>query len=162
MATNKFEFGGQVKFDLTHDTVTPEKLAKGITAHNKAGNLITGTMPEGCGPWKKVTVETWIPAESTSSYTFKISESKYNLLDCIIIYTKKTGEEAGIYSGHAVRRGTNALYGSAKYIKPIAIIGPTATSCNVEVTYSSPNCTFQSSASSFFVGSEYTVIKCYN
>lgn len=40
---NKIIYGGQVLLDLTGDTVTPEKLAKGITAHDKSGTNITGT-----------------------------------------------------------------------------------------------------------------------
>lgn len=35
---------GEVLIDLTGDTVTPEKLANGTTAHDKSGNAITGTM----------------------------------------------------------------------------------------------------------------------
>lgn len=43
MAINKLVLGTEVKFDLTADTVTADKLAKGITAHDKSGELITGT-----------------------------------------------------------------------------------------------------------------------
>lgn len=35
--------GDQVLIDLTQDTVEPSKLAKGITAHDKSGEIITGT-----------------------------------------------------------------------------------------------------------------------
>lgn len=40
---NKIIYGGKTLLDLTADTVTPDKLAKGITAHDKAGALVTGT-----------------------------------------------------------------------------------------------------------------------
>lgn len=40
---NKVVFGGHTLLDLTSDTVTPETLLSGVTAHNKAGNLITGS-----------------------------------------------------------------------------------------------------------------------
>lgn len=40
---NKFILGDEVKFDLTNDDVTPEKLAKGIKAHDKSGAPIVGT-----------------------------------------------------------------------------------------------------------------------
>lgn len=43
MAINKLVLGTEVKFDLTADTVTADKLAKGITAHDKTGAQITGT-----------------------------------------------------------------------------------------------------------------------
>lgn len=44
MAVNKVALNGEVKLDLTADTVTPETLLKGKTAHNASGELITGTM----------------------------------------------------------------------------------------------------------------------
>lgn len=34
---------GETLIDLTADSVTPDKLAEGITAHDKSGTLITGT-----------------------------------------------------------------------------------------------------------------------
>ena len=42
MAVNKVALNGEIKLDLTADTVTPETLLKGATAHNAAGELITG------------------------------------------------------------------------------------------------------------------------
>ena len=43
MAYNKISYGGDTLIDLTEDTVTPDKLLVGYTAHDKAGNSITGT-----------------------------------------------------------------------------------------------------------------------
>lgn len=40
---NKVIYGDQVIIDLTQDTVTADKLASGITAHDKSGEIITGT-----------------------------------------------------------------------------------------------------------------------
>lgn len=40
---NKFILGDEVKFDLTNDDITPDKLAKGIKAHDKSGAPIVGT-----------------------------------------------------------------------------------------------------------------------
>lgn len=40
---NKIIYGGKTLLDLTADTVTPDKLAKGITAHDKSGAPVTGT-----------------------------------------------------------------------------------------------------------------------
>ena len=41
---NKVEYFGKVLIDLTEDSVTPEKLLIGETAHDKSGNLIKGTL----------------------------------------------------------------------------------------------------------------------
>lgn len=40
---NKFILGGEVKFDLTQDDITADKLAAGIKAHDKSGAPIVGT-----------------------------------------------------------------------------------------------------------------------
>lgn len=49
MGKNKVVYAGKVLIDLTADTVTPENLLEGMTAHSKSGEKITGTM-------KKMTV----------------------------------------------------------------------------------------------------------
>ena len=43
MAVNKVEINGEVKLDLTQDTVTPATLLKGASAHDAAGNPVQGT-----------------------------------------------------------------------------------------------------------------------
>ena len=43
MAVNKVIYGGNILIDLTTDTVTADKLASGITAHDASGKIITGT-----------------------------------------------------------------------------------------------------------------------
>lgn len=40
---NKVIYNGTVLIDLTADTITKEKMLVGYTAHDKAGNIITGT-----------------------------------------------------------------------------------------------------------------------
>lgn len=40
---NKVVYGGNTLIDLTADTITADKLASGITAHDKSGATITGT-----------------------------------------------------------------------------------------------------------------------
>ena len=47
MAVNKVIIGTETKLDLTGDTVTADTLAEGKTAHNAAGEVITGTMAGG-------------------------------------------------------------------------------------------------------------------
>lgn len=49
MAVSKVEYYGKVLLDLTGDTVAPETLAKGTTAHDKSGAAIVGTMEGGGG-----------------------------------------------------------------------------------------------------------------
>ena len=53
MSVNKVQYNdnGQLKtlIDLTADTVTADKLAKGYTAHDMSGNIITGTLESSGG-----------------------------------------------------------------------------------------------------------------
>ena len=46
MAINKLIVDSEVKFDLTGDTVAPDKMVSGTTAHDKSGKQIEGTIPE--------------------------------------------------------------------------------------------------------------------
>ena len=43
MAVNKVVYDNNTLIDLTNDTVTPQTLAAGTTAHDKSGAIITGT-----------------------------------------------------------------------------------------------------------------------
>lgn len=46
---NKVVYNDTTLIDLTSDTVTPEQLAEGVTAHNAKGEAIVGTMTSGGG-----------------------------------------------------------------------------------------------------------------
>lgn len=50
MAVNKVVVANEVKLDLTADSITPEKLVKGVTAHDRTGAPIIGTAEE-CSPY---------------------------------------------------------------------------------------------------------------
>ena len=53
---NKVVVGADVKLDLSQDTISPDKLAKNITAHDKSGAPIVGTGTLEAGD----TSETWV------------------------------------------------------------------------------------------------------
>lgn len=44
MAVNKVIYNGNTLIDISGDTVSADKLAKGITAHDKSGAAITVTI----------------------------------------------------------------------------------------------------------------------
>lgn len=44
MAIKKVVYKGKVLIDLSNDTVTPETLLEGYTAHDAKGNVIVGTL----------------------------------------------------------------------------------------------------------------------
>lgn len=41
---SKVVYGSRTLVDLTGDTVTPDRLASGATAHDKSGDRVTGTI----------------------------------------------------------------------------------------------------------------------
>lgn len=45
MAVNEVIYNGKTLINLKNDTVTPETLAEGVTAHDASGKVITGIMP---------------------------------------------------------------------------------------------------------------------
>lgn len=47
MGNSKIVFGDRTLIDLTEDTVTPEAMLAGVTAHNAAGDPIEGTLVPG-------------------------------------------------------------------------------------------------------------------
>ena len=47
MPVSKVVYGQQTLIDLTSDTVIPEALLKGYTAHSSDGRAVTGSMFEG-------------------------------------------------------------------------------------------------------------------
>lgn len=53
MAVNKVVINDEIKIDLTSDTVSPDTLSKGITAHDKSGAVIVGTY-EGGGSSQRI------------------------------------------------------------------------------------------------------------
>ena len=88
MAINKVIYQGDTLIDLTSDTVTPETLAQGVTAHAKNGEIITGIM-EGGGGWDYV---------ATSRTNVNIGMSTFfgarNLRSATIPHSTEVGAES--------------------------------------------------------------------
>ena len=80
MAINKVVLNDVVKLDLTGDTVTPETLAEGVTAHDAAGNPITGTMKMGI-----TSTKVWENASPTSSFAAQTIALDLTEFDAVII-----------------------------------------------------------------------------
>lgn len=77
MAVNKVIYGTTVLVDLTNDTVKADKLAAGVTAHDAAGNLVTGVL-EIVSP--KIHLDQGVMyAPATSAYYRVQTVSDYNV-----------------------------------------------------------------------------------
>ena len=81
MAVNKVDVNGSTVLDLTNDSVTPETLTLGSTAHNAAGEQITGTYEAPVTSVNEQTGDVVVTAESIGA-----QQKLYNLtLDTPIV-----------------------------------------------------------------------------
>ena len=73
MAVNKVVYETTVLVDLTEDTVTPDKLLKGATAHDASGEPITGTLEAGSGGSSDNNCEAYHITSASAKLNFKSS-----------------------------------------------------------------------------------------
>lgn len=75
MAVSKVNYGNDTLIDLTEDTVTPSNLMKGATAHDSAGNIITGVL-------EATEITTILSADSTDDQV-PSSKCVYNSIESV-------------------------------------------------------------------------------
>ena len=73
---SKVEYFGKVLIDLTGDSVTPETLGKGVTAHDKTGAPIVGTMESGGGAPVEEKDVNFYDYDGTLLYSYTIEEAQ--------------------------------------------------------------------------------------
>ena len=71
MAVSKVIYVTTVLVDLTEDTVTPDKLLKGETAHDASGQPITGTLEPGSGGSSDNNCEAYHITSTSAVLSFK-------------------------------------------------------------------------------------------
>lgn len=112
MAVNKVEINGEVKLDLTQDTVTAARLAQGETAHDASGELIIGTMS---APQLQIVVTTSAGATVTATKGSKTVSGTADASGNCTLTVDETGEwlltvSTSQYTATAnVTVGTNVL-----------------------------------------------------
>ena len=136
MAVNKVEINGEVKLDLTQDTVTENTLLKGVTAHDAAGNSVEGkvvTTPvpvtsnllkgDGAGGVSAATPGTdyltEAPVTSVNGATGDVKSTFYVTLtqgDDDSVTADKTAEE--VYAAYAAGYAVYAVVNSSTYSYP--------------------------------------------
>ena len=128
---NKFVKDGVTKFDLTSDTVTPKTLKSGYTAHNAAGQKITGTLLS--------------QSTTVTASTLKSGYTAYNQAGTRITGTllsqNTTATADKILKGYtAYNRAGNLMTGTAKQAGNVDLSADSVT-----VSSASPTATVKSS-----------------
>ena len=128
MGTNFVQIGDEVVVDLTTDTVTPDKLALGVTAHDKSGNKITGTtsiygniedsnlvlngdMPDGTYPVQlKLEDGSWLEIGVVGKYTNIRLPAEYQEVEWVQIVNEETGDiHSGIHTNIPWKNATKII-----------------------------------------------------
>lgn len=89
---NKVVLGSDTVLDLTSDTVTPETLLVGTTAHNAKGETITGTLVP-CTVYSAENPETFGDDYGYFTWTIPASDHGFSSNNVLVSIYKSTGEQ---------------------------------------------------------------------
>ena len=142
---NKVDLNGVTVLDLTSDTVTPETLLVGTTAHNAKGEIITGTLVPCTVYSAESPALDGTTSNSDTTFTWDIpsTEHGFNSKNLIVSVYLSTGEQiqcdvtisdtftvtlTAVYNSEIVTRAVGGMYVSipAGYLRAV-IIGPVET-----------------------------------
>lgn len=147
---NKVDLNGVTVLDLTSDTVTPETLLLGTTAHNAKGETITGTLVPCTVYSAESPAMDGTTSNSDTTFTWDIpsTEHGFNSKNLIVSVYLSTGEQiqcdvtisdtftvtlTAVYNSKIVTRAGGGMYVSipAGYLRAV-IIGPVETPAAVQ------------------------------
>lgn len=168
MAVNKVIYDGETVIDLTGDTLTDaEQLLKGIVAHTKSGNVITGILEAGglVNPATHVTniaLDSFVLATASQSFSVNHSLGERPSL-AILLATEidnRTSSGIGAYTYNAVCYGSLNLcwYTKAELTGNVPYSGISYSKRNCQKPLESTKFYVTGDSSGCFSAGEYLVI----
>ena len=113
MAVNKVVYNGETLIDLTSDTVEPGSLLSGVTAHDKAGNKITGNVVVYSKPVYETCAVT-IDLDNERNFECFISYMKLNADGTIGTWVERVATTT-VHTIHAVKGFTIHVVAADSY-----------------------------------------------
>ena len=170
MAVNKVIYDGETVIDLTGDTLTDaEQLLKGIIAHTKSGNVITGTLEASGGGLtiptskiKNIALDSFVLNSNSQSFWVNHSLGERPSL-AILLATEidnRTSSGMGVYAYNAVCYGSLNLcwYTKAELTGNVPYSGISYSKRNCQKPLESTKFYVTGDSSGCFSAGEYLVI----
>lgn len=127
MGNSKIVYFGETLIDLTGDTVEAAKLRKGITAHDKKGEKVTGTLADVTQATPAITVDA----------AGKITASATQSAGVVAAGTKSATKQLTVQAAKTVTPSSSAQTAIAKGVFTTGIVTVAAVYAVIGVTYPS-------------------------
>lgn len=127
MGNSKIVYYGETLIDLTGDTVEAAKLLKGVTAHDKKGEKVTGTLADVTQATPAITVDA----------AGKITASATQAAGVVAAGTKSATKQLTVQAAKTVTPSASAQTAVAKGVFTTGIITVAAVYAVIGVTYPS-------------------------
>lgn len=127
MGNSKIVYYGETLIDLTGDTVEAAKLLKGVTAHDKKGEKVTGTLADVAQATPAITVDA----------AGKITASATQAAGVVTAGTKSATKQLTVQAAKTVTPSASAQTAVAKGVFTTGIITVAAVYAAIRVTYPS-------------------------
>ena len=127
MGNSKIVYYGETLIDLTGDTVEAAKLLKGITAHDKKGEKVTGTLSDVTQATPAITVDA----------AGKITASATQAAGVVAAGTKSATKQLPVQAAKTVTPSASAQTAVAKGVFTTGIVTVAAVYAIIGVTYPS-------------------------
>ena len=156
MAVNKVVLGEDTLIDLTGDTVSADKLAKGTTAHDMAGEPIVGTMEAGGG--KEYTFTNGLTeTNGTVSWDLNSNIQKTGNNNLIIPLSLNESYKPKATGEKGINIGINVNKNGARGTYPILIGQDNETSTNSLWSYCFGSTNVNNGRCAFCIGANNTI-----